>query len=304
MSPEIQVNCADAAIQGHLRSWLHDGRIVPPLPLRIDVRLDEVAKQQETPVVFRQPGVSLRLLPPDNRLSISWESAPAVAEMGPGDRSARVILSREAAKRIEESKRTFFLTVLIFLLRRGGWHHIHAGTALDLRGRGWLFAGDSGSGKSTTTALVGSRGWAVGTDDIAFLAPAGDRVEVHAFRSPIALRPGGHDLLARSGGVSLPDRGKVGYWPEELAGTWVPRVEPEIIVFTTVSGDRTRAELLSPGQALAELVRWSAWVIVEPALAQEHLELLTRLGRQSRAYRVFLGPDLFSHADLLSELIR
>ncbi len=304
MSPEIQVSCADAAIRGHLQSWLVEGRIVPPVPLRIDVRIEAVAPPDGTPAAFQQPGVSFHVLPPDNRLSIRWGVAPAVAELGPGEPSARVVLSPEAAERIEESTRTFFLSVLIFLLRRAGWHHVHGGTAVDPQGRGWLLAGDSGSGKSTTTALVCSWGWAIGTDDITFLVSAGDRVGAHAFRSRIALRPGGQELLAHSGGISLPDRGKVGYWPDELGGSWVARVEPEIIVFTTVSGDRTRAELLSPGQALAELVRWSAWVIVEPGLAQEHLELLTRLGRQSRAYRVFLGPDLFGRPDLLSELIR
>ena len=112
------------------------------------------------------------------------------------------------------------------------------------------------------------------------------------------------DLLTRAGGVPLPDRGKVGYWPDELGGSWVPTVEPEIVLFTTVGGDVTRAELLGPGQKLAQLVRWSAWVVVEPGLADEHLALLTRLAAQSRAYQVSLGRDLFHRPDLLSELIR
>jgi len=224
--------------------------------------------------------------------------------MGPGDHTARVTLSAAAVQCLEESKRTFFLTVLIFLLRRAGWHHVHGGTAVDPEGRGWLFAGNSRSGKSTTTALVGSRGWAVGTDDIAFLAPVEQRVEARAFRSRIALRPGGLELLALAGGTALPDRGKLGYWPDELGADWAPRVEPEIVVFTTVGGAVTRAEPLSPAQTLAELVRWSAWVVVEPSLADEHLGLLTRLGRQCRAYRVSLGRDLFSAPDLLSDLVR
>jgi hypothetical protein len=215
-----------------------------------------------------------------------------------------VILSPKAVENLQESTRTFFLTVLIFLLRRAGWHHVHGATAVDLEGRGWLFAGDSGSGKSTTVALVASRGWAVGTDDIAFLAPVLDRVEVLGFRSPIALRSGGRDMLGRAGGIPLSDRGKMGYWPDELGGTWVRRVEPEIVLFTTVGGDRTHVEPVGPGQRLAQLVRWSAWVVVEPSLADEHLALLTRLAGQSRAYQVSLGRDLFRNPDLLLELIR
>lgn len=305
MAYEIQVSCPDPSVRHHLRAWLEEGRIVPPIPLHIDVRVEDPRSPVDAhPVTFQQPGVSFRLIPPENRLSISWDTAPAVAELLPGESTARVILSPRAVERIEESKRTFLLTVLVCLLRRAGWHHVHGGTAVDPGGRGWLFAGDSHSGKSTTTALVSSRGWAVGTDDIAFLAPAADRVEVHAFRSRIALRPGGFDLLAHAGGVPLPERGKVGFWPDELGGTWAPRVEPEIVVFTTVGGDLTRAERLGSGETLAELVRWSAWVVVEPGLAREHLDLLTRLGRQSRGYRVSLGRDLFRRPDLLSELIR
>jgi hypothetical protein len=304
MASEILVQCPDSSVRRQLREWLEEGRIVPPIPLSMDVRLERpVVRVDADPAAFQQPGVSLRLIPPDNRLSISWDAAPAVAELLPGEPKARVCLSREAVERLDESKRTFFLTVLVCLLRRAGWHHVHGGTAVDRKGRGWLFAGDSHSGKSTTTALVSSRGWAVGTDDIAFLAGAGERVEAHAFRSRIALRPGGHDLLARTGGVPLPERGKVGFWPDELGGGWVSRVDPEIVVFTTVGDDVTRAERLGPGELLAELVHWSAWVVLEPGLAQEHLELLTRLGSQSRGYRVSLGRDLFREADLLSELI-
>jgi hypothetical protein len=304
MPSGIQVRCPDPTIRRHVRSWLHEGRIVPPVPLSIDIQLQELPPPQDgAPVVFQQPGVSIRRHPLDGRLSITWDTAPAVAEFHPGDSSARVILAPEAVKRLEESTRTFFLTVLIFLLRRAGWHHVHGATALDLKGRGWLFAGDSRSGKSTTAALVCSRGWAVGTDDIAFLAPAGEQVEVRAFRSRIALRSGGQELLAQAGGLQLPLRGKVGFWPDELGGDWVAKIQPEIVVFTKVGGDQTRAEPLGPGETLAHLVRWSAWVVVEPGLAHEHLGLISRLGRQSRAYQVSLGRDLFRHPDLLSELI-
>lgn len=304
MPSGIQVRCPDPTIRRHVRSWLQEGRISPPVPLSIDIQLQESTPPQDgVPVIFEQPGVSVRRHPLDGKLSITWETAPAVAEFRSGDSCAHVILSPEAAKRIEDSTRTFMLTVLIFLLRRAGWHHVHGATAVDRKGRGWLFAGDSHSGKSTTAALVCSRGWAVGTDDIAFLAPAGERVEVRAFRSRIALRSGGRELLARAGGVPLPARGKMGFWPDELGGSWVPTVQPEIVIFTAVGGEHTRAEPLGPGDTLAQLVRWSAWVVVEPGLANEHLGLISRLGRQSRAYRVSLGRDLFRHPDLLSELI-
>jgi hypothetical protein len=55
--------------------------------------------------------------------------------------------------------------------------------------------------------------------------------------------------------------------------------------------------------ALAELVRWSAWVMLEPDLAQDHLDVLTRLTGQARCFRVTLGRDLFTRPNRLVELV-
>jgi hypothetical protein len=54
---------------------------------------------------------------------------------------------------------------------------------------------------------------------------------------------------------------------------------------------------------VAELVRWSAWVMLELDLAQGHLDVLTRLTRQVRCYRVTLGSDLFTRPNRLIELV-
>jgi hypothetical protein len=212
-------------------------------------------------------------------------------------------LSPMARDRLDECLRTFGMTVLIFLLRRLGWHHVHAATAVDPRGRGWLLAGNTHAGKSTTTALLASRGWAVGSDDISFLAARGSEVVVHAFRSPIAVRPGGVTLLGRNGGASLESRDKTAYWPEDLGGTWQAVIRPEMLYFPTVGAERTAFEPLRPVQVLAELVRWSAWVVLEPALAQGHLDLINLLARQGRGYRLTLGRDLFRDPAVLDTIV-
>jgi hypothetical protein len=184
-----------------------------------------------------------------------------------------------------------------------GWYHLHAATAIDPKGRGWLVAGNAHAGKSTTAALLAASGWRVGTDDAAFLERRGDRIVVHTCRAPIALREGGRRLLAHAGGVSLPDRGKTGYWPEDLGGVWTPLVDPEVVIFTAVGNAKTSAQPVERRGALAELVRWSAWVMLEPDLAQDHLNVLTQLTGQARCYRVTLGRDLFSQPNRLIELV-
>jgi hypothetical protein len=236
-------------------------------------------------------------------MTISWVVAPAVATLPDHAPEAYVTLSQEAASQMEVCIPTFLMMVLIFLLRRAGWHHVHGATAVDPKGRGWLVAGNARAGKSTTAALLASRGWSVGTDDTAFLADEGERVSVKAYHGPIALREGGYELLGRKVGKLAERRQKMACWPEELGGTWLPSVEPDILLFTTVGDRYSKAEPMGAREALAELVRWSAWVVLEPELAQEHLDMLTRLAKQAQGYRVTLGRDLFDDPTRLTELI-
>ncbi len=253
--------------------------------------------------VFKQPAVEIRSGPPQGGVSINWVVAPAVAVLPADSSEANVTLSLAAASKMNRCIQTFLMTVLVFLVRRAGWHHVHGATAVDPKARGWLIAGNARDGKSTTAALLASRGWPVGTDDTAFLADDGERVSVKAYHGPIALRRGGYTLLGRQVGKFLKRRQKMACWPEELGGTWLPSVEPDILLFTTVGDRISEAEPIGSREALTELVRWSAWVVLEPELAQEHLDLLAKLAKQAKSYRVTLGRDLFDDPNRLTELI-
>jgi hypothetical protein len=136
-----------------------------------------------------------------------------------------------------------------------------------------------------------------------FLTRGNDGVEVFSRRAPIALRAGGRALLGRLGGQLDVRRDKTLFTPEELGGRWAPRIRPDILVFISVGDGETTMQRISAGQVLSQLVRWSAWVILEPALAQEHLDVLGDLGRQARCYRGRLGRDLFERPNRLLELV-
>lgn len=305
MSTTIRLECDDPDLRAALLGWLKSGGLTPPDTLVLAVAVgDPAPPMNDSRTVFRQPGVAIRTGPPQGGVHIWWDVAPAVAELAPGEKTARVTMSPAAVARFEECSRSFLMTVLIFLLRRTAWHHVHGATAVAPSGMGWLIAGNSHAGKSTTAALLASCGWPVGTDDIAFLAPAGHRVAVQGYHGPIALRPGAYELLGRAGGVRLPRRRKMGYRPEDLGGAWAPTVDPSVILFTSVGNDaETTAAPLGGRETMAELVRWSAWVVLEPEIAQEHLDLIARLAGQARSFRVRLGRDLFEHPTRLAELV-
>jgi len=299
----IDVRCNDSAVQAALDTWLSALTLDAPsgITLAVAVTTAELPEPGET--IFNQPGVRFARGPDGRGLALIWDVAPAVADLPAGKATASVRLSPAAVRRLELCTRTFMMTVLIMLLRRVHWYHLHAATAIDPAGRGWLIAGNAHAGKSTTAALLAASGWRVGTDDAAFLTRRDDRIIVHTCRAPIALREGGYRLLAREGGVTLTERGKVGYWPEDLGGVWTPLVNPEIVIFTAVGKAKTTAKPLDRRGALAELVRWSAWVMLEPDLAQSHLDVLSGLTGQARTFRVRLGRDLFSRPNRLIELV-
>jgi hypothetical protein len=297
----LALRCQDPTLRRALEQWLEDLRLYAPAGLTLDVRVAEGPLPHIATPVFEQPDV--RFGPGPDGLRVEWTVAPAVAEIPLHGKVATIRLSNEAVTHLDQCTRTFLMAVVIVLLRRAGWFHLHAATANDPEGRGWLVAGNAHAGKSTTAALLAASGWQVGTDDAAWVEQLEDQVRVHTCHAPIALRDGGRRLLARAGGMPLLDRGKVGYWPEDLGGVWTPLVTPQIVIFTTVGSARTTAVPVSRPEALSELVRWSAWVMLEPEVAQRHLDALAALTGQARCYRVRLGRDLFSRPNRLIELV-
>jgi hypothetical protein len=300
---DIAVVCSDRTVRTALHDWLGGLRLTAPPGVTLHVRVGDESPDPLTETVFEQPEVRFGRGSGGHGIRLVWDHAPAFADVPMGAIVASVLLSPHAVAEWERCTRTFLMAVIIILLRRARWYHLHAATAIDPLGRGWLVTGDANAGKSTTAALLAASGWQVGTDDAAFLDGSVDRVVVHTCHAPIALRAGGRRLLAKAGGVVLPDRGKIGYWPEDLGGVWTPLVAPDVVIFPTVGKARSTAEPIARAAALADLVRWSAWVMLEPDLAQDHLDVLARLTGQARCFRVTLGRDLFTRPNRLIELV-
>jgi hypothetical protein len=299
----MRVSCDEPGLRQAVEAWLADSRLVPPQPIDLVIKVvREPWSGEDQRRLFRQPDLNLYYGPPDGFLRLVWRDGAGHAVVSAGAGSATVEVIEAIGRHPEMWLRPFLLLVVAALLRGAGWNHIHAATAVDPRGRGWLIAGDSNSGKSTTAALLASRGWAVGTDDTAFLADDTNPVEVRGWHEPIALREGGYQLLGLEGGQLLERRRKTGFLPEELGGRWVDRVVPDIVAIAAIHDGATTMEPLRPALALADLLSWSLLFIVDPGGAQRHLELVARLAAQGRCYRLKLGRDIFEHPDLLSAL--
>jgi hypothetical protein len=86
--------------------------------------------------------------------------------------------------------------VMAYLLRQRGCLPLHA-SGVAIAGRGVLFLGESGAGKSTTAAAFYARGHNVLTDDVGAVRVAGDRVELRTARSGLRLLEDARRVLQR-----------------------------------------------------------------------------------------------------------
>lgn len=307
--PGYQLDCSDPALAAALRQWLDESDLKWPGHFHIDARLiSALDDNDDRREIVHESGIDIQSGPPEQTVRIRWTDAPAEALVHPQSAAMELRFTPEALSRFEMAERGFLLVALLFVLRRLGWYHVHGAALIDPAGRGWMFVGNSKTGKSTTTALLASCGWAVTTDDIAFLERDAAKVAVRGFRSPIALRDSGRELLAArgslppEGGSAMARRMKTGYTAEALGGAWIESVVPSILLFPTI-GAHTAIEPMRPSEVLSELVIWSRWVLYEALHSQQHLDLLGQLAAQTQAYRATLGPDLMQNPSLLQELV-
>lgn len=306
MPHKISVRAEHPIVLALVTEWLDISRITLSQPVTLDI---EVAPLEPLPADatfnFHQANVQIRSAGPDMPIVFEWGPGIGRCVLGSTSTTAHVVIEERGIERKNELLRTFLLLVCTFLMRRVGYHHIHSATLISPEGKGLLLVGKSGSGKSTTTALLAKRGWTVGTDDIAFMV-AGEKpgtTDIVAWRERIALHHDSAVATGHIGGDELTARHKRGWFVEELGTSWAQRVTPEVIVLPTSSADApTSVRPLKARETLTRIMPSSPWVTLEAAYADEHLDLLTRLVNQARSFEATVGKDLFDRPEILPEL--
>jgi hypothetical protein len=305
MPHEVRLHSRHPGVQTLVGQWLDEAHLDLPAPVDLVIDVGPLTEAAYDPrPIFRQGRVAIHSGPPDDTVVMEWGPRLGRTVLTTGSSTARVTITEAGLAESNELLRSFLLNVCIFLVRRVGLHHVHGATLLDPTNRGWLLVGESGSGKSTTTVLLAKNGWGVGTDDIAFLASgtAPGTTDMIGWRERLALRDDAVVATGNDGGMVLATRRKTGWFAEELGTQWVSRVTPAVIGFPTVGvTGATSVAPMTPREALTRILQCSPWVMLEPSLADEHLELMSRLVRQARAVEITLGRDLFDRPELLLE---
>lgn len=190
-----------------------------------------------------------------------------------------------------------FVLALMILLRRQRLFAMH-GAAVSYQGRGCLFLGAGGSGKSTQALGMVVAGWSHLSDDSLLVDASSGDVEVLALRRHFYLTPAAaapfpeqaaawQDCPLTGGPKRRLDMGRA--FPGQVAAG----CRPQWLIFPRiVDTAESRVEPMAKSEALHQLLHQSNLVTLEPKLASNHLDALKRLLEQTRAFVLRAGRDL------------
>ena len=202
--------------------------------------------------------------------------------------------------RVRATDVTSSLTIIAaLLLVRDGRTAIHAAAvAHPETGEAWLLAGDSFSGKSTTTANLIRAGWRYLSDDYVVLSRSQSaEIEVEGWPDDFHLDEGWH--RGESTGVrgtlreeDLPQGRRVS--SAILGGILFPRVSAH---------EETSATKAAPVISLERLIRQSPWLIADNRSAGRVFQLLSDAASLP-AGDLRLGLDTFADPEKLSGIVK
>ncbi len=112
----------------------------------------------------------------------------SIFQLDPQAGTGIVTLHRSFKEKSLLSKYNFFLIGLIHLLAPWGFYDLHA-AALVRDEIGYLFLGESGSGKSSAALSLAHQGWHYVSDDALLVRPSADGVEALSFRKKFFIDP-------------------------------------------------------------------------------------------------------------------
>ncbi|MCG6941509.1 MAG: hypothetical protein LJE69_09690 [Thiohalocapsa sp.] len=196
-----------------------------------------------------------------------------------------------------------WLCTLAWLLRERDRFALHA-SAVARNGTGLLFAGESGSGKSSSALSLIHAGWDWLADDVALFQP-GDTPHLHGIARGFGFHPALAERLP-----ALPKEPTANKHFAALDGLYpgrrVAACRPAAVLLPRVTGQATsRLSRASPAAALLALLPASGILLASgtPDRAQAHLRALGGLVSAVPAYRLHAGQDIFGNGAALEALL-
>jgi hypothetical protein len=204
----------------------------------------------------------------------------------------------------------FFLSGLCLLLRACGRYLIHA-AGVEHDGKGYLILGKSGSGKSTTTLSLVGQGWKYLGDDALLLHQMDSQIE--AFGIPVDFKADDHTIHKLLRGikddfaVKIPRYDNFPYFSKRYLmidqlypNQFTARCFPDYLLFAQpTSQEKSEFVPMRKSEAFKGVIEASPHF----SLDSNYVELLSALVRQTNAYQLLAGKDVFDNPRGFEEIL-
>ncbi len=199
------------------------------------------------------------------------------------------------------------LAPLMEMLKHRGFYGLHA-AALTKEGTGYLFTGDTGSGKTTTALGLIKQGFQYLADDKVLLREEDNGIATLAFTRRFNIDP---DISRQYPELSfledlepLPETTKRPFDISRVyPNTFVPRCRPKFLIHLQITPDaKSRIVRLPRTESFGRLVHQTI-LSSQKEVATKQLKLFAELIQSTESYLLYSGKDVYEAPERLLEFL-
>ncbi|MBI5664181.1 MAG: hypothetical protein HZC49_03680 [Nitrospirae bacterium] len=192
------------------------------------------------------------------------------------------------------------------ILKYDSLYSLHS-SALYHNGTGYLFSGDSGSGKTSAALGLVAHGFKYVSDDVVLLEEVKGEIIAHSLTKTFNID---RLLGSRFPGIvkeeNLPSESgaKVTVNIEQVVpGSFVPRLRPDVMIFLKItSNGKSRIDPLNQFEVFRALLKQTL-LAADKEVSQNQIQTLGKLVRQVRGFELLRGRDICEDPTCLIKLL-
>lgn len=246
--------------------------------------------ENENPVAFLGPGGEFCAL-------VKNDGSSSYALFRPGSDEFHLLCQGRATIEAPLHFQSVLIPVIKHLLAQQGKLLVHAGSVATADGRGILFAGLSGSGKTTTSLALTRAGFRYISDDLVVLSFEDGRAQVEGIREHMNLTKRTIDFFPEFASVKselkkTSYRGKAPVNPETLFGAdrIASKAHIDAIMVIVIGKDGPQLVPVNP-PAILNVILQNHTFETGMAIPRANMEILWNILGAVRTFRLLTGPD-------------
>jgi len=192
------------------------------------------------------------------------------------------------------------------ILKYDSLYSLHS-AALYHEGTGYLFSGDSGSGKTTSTLGLVAHGFKFTSDDVVLLEEVKGEVIAHSLTRTFNIdRMLGERFpnIVKAENLPVGPGHKITVNIEHVVpDSFVPHMRPDVIIYLKIiSNGKSRFEPLNQVEVFRRLLKQTV-LAADKRVSQNQIKTLGNLARQVRGFELLSGRDIYEDPGVLVGLM-